>query len=89
MKNKMKQNLSDSDIQEIFSSNNLGKVLDSNQLSGGEFNSVYKVVTDNGEYVIKIAPDNASVLTYEKNIAASEQFALEHLFNNSYARFQR
>lgn len=56
MKNKMKQNLSDSDIQEIFSSNNLGNVLESNQLSGGEFNSVYKIVTENGEYVIKWRP---------------------------------
>ncbi|MDE6110624.1 MAG: aminoglycoside phosphotransferase family protein, partial [Eubacterium sp.] len=87
MKNKMKQNLSDSDIQKIFSSNNLGNVLDSKQLSGGEFNTVYKVVTDNGEYVIKIAPSkDVSVLTYEQNIAASEQFALNKLCNNSYAK---
>ncbi|MDE5996451.1 MAG: aminoglycoside phosphotransferase family protein [Eubacterium sp.] len=87
MKNKMKQNLSDYDIQKIFSSNNLGKVLESKQLSGGEFNSVYKVVTDGGEYVIKIAPSKSvSVLTYEKNIARSEQFALDKLSNNSYAK---
>lgn len=83
----MKQNLSDNDIQKIFSSNNLGKVLESKQLSGGEFNTVYKVVTDNGEYVIKIAPSkDVSVLTYEQNIAASEQFALNNLCNNSYAK---
>ena len=63
MKNKMKRFLSDTDIQNIFSKNNLGTVSKSKQLSGGEFNSVYKVVTDSGEYVIKIAPDNASVLT--------------------------
>lgn len=85
MKDKMKRFLSDTDIQKIFSKNNLGTVSESKQLSGGEFNSVYKVITDKGQFVIKIAPDNESVLTYEKNIAGSEKFALEKLCNNPYA----
>ncbi|MDE6723869.1 MAG: aminoglycoside phosphotransferase family protein [Eubacterium sp.] len=89
MKNKMKKSISDFDMQEIFSFNNLGKVSEIKQLSGGEFNSVYKVNTDSVEYVIKIAPDNASVLTYEKNIAGSEQFALEKLCNNTYAKIPK
>ncbi len=80
MKNKMKRFLSDTDIQKIFSKNNLGTVSKSKQLSGGEFN---------GEYVIKIAPENASVLTYEQNIAASEKYALDKLCNNSYAKIPK
>lgn len=89
MKIKMKRFLSDTDIQNIISKNHLGIVSERKQLSGGEFNTVYKVVTDKGQYVIKIAPDNASLLTYEKNIAWSEKFALEKLSDNSYVKLPK
>lgn len=86
----MKQNISYSDMQDIFYLNKLGNVLESKQLSGGEFNSVYAVTTNIGKYVIKIAPSNNEfLLTYEKNITCSERFALNMLCNNSYAKIPK
>lgn len=80
MKNKMKQKHTFDEIEDIFSFNQLGHILELKQLNGGEFNSVYKVKTDLDVFVIKIAPSEAlKVLTYEKNIIESERFALEQL----------
>lgn len=86
MKNKTKRTIVLSDIKEIFISHKLGTPVEMKALSGGEFNSVYKVFTDKGSsYAIKISPaKNVSVLTYEKDIILSEKFALEHFKDNAY-----
>lgn len=74
--NKMKRNIPNSVISEIFSSHSLGNVSEIKPLSGGEFNSVWKVTAGSSEYVIKIPPSAAAkVLTYEKNIILSECFS--------------
>ncbi len=85
MNSKTKRTVLQSDINRIFVFHNLGTVSEIKALSGGEFNSVYKVTADNMNYVIKIAPAaDVRVLTYEKDIISSEIFALEHFKGNPY-----
>ena len=72
--NKMKQNISESTVSEIFEKHSLGEVADIKVMSGGYFNSVLKVKTvTGGEYIIKIAPSaSTEVLTYEQELIKSE-----------------
>lgn len=79
-KNKMKQNISLQTLSDIFSRHSLGSIQNAELLTGGEFNSVWKISTDSTEYVIKIAPkENTDVMTYERNITDSEVFACQKL----------
>lgn len=82
-KNKMKQDIPLNVLSDIFQKHLLGTVQSADLLTGGEFNSVWKVQTDDlQEYVIKIAPhSNAKVLTYEHNLIQSEVYAYEKLAN--------
>lgn len=88
---KIKKEVSLSDINKIFEIHNLGIAAEISPLSGGEFNSVYKVVTDTQNvYVIKIAPSaDIDVLTYEKNIVFSEKFALEKFADNCFVHIPK
>ena len=54
MNSKTKRTVLQSDINRIFVFHNLGTVSEIKALSGGEFNSVYKVTADNMNYVIKM-----------------------------------
>lgn len=73
-RNKMKQNISESTVFEIFEKHSLGEVAEIQVMSGGFFNSVLKVKMATGEeYIIKIAPNaNTEVLTYEQELIKSE-----------------
>ena len=79
--NKMKLDISRKTLSDIFRKHNLGNILSADLMTGGEFNSVYKIVTDDSKnYVIKIAPSSdVEVLTYEHNLIQSEVFAYEKL----------
>lgn len=81
MKNKMKQDISPDIISEIFKKHFLDNIANTTSLDGGEFNSVYKVVTKDGKkYVIKIAPDiETKVLTHEQDLIKSEVFTYKAL----------
>lgn len=70
----VKRNITQEDIYEIFSRHCEGKISLFKPLTGGTFNSVYKVETSNSKaYIIKIAPDKDTfVLTYEKDIIKNE-----------------
>lgn len=70
----VKRNITQKDISEIFSRHCKGEITLCKALTGGTFNSVYKVETkDSGSYIIKIAPDkDTAVLTYEKDIIKNE-----------------
>lgn len=79
--NKMKQDISLNALSDIFQKHSLGNVQSADLMTGGEFNSVWKVTTDSSqEYVIKIAPHSSvDVLTYERNLIQSEVCAYEKL----------
>ena len=79
--NKMKLDISQQALSDIFKKHNLGNIQSADLMTGGEFNSVYKIVTDDSKkYVIKIAPSSdIEVLTYERNLIQSEVFAYEKL----------
>ncbi len=73
---KTKYEASEDEIRELFSFHKAGNVLDIAALGNGEFNAAYKVTCDNGvNCVLKIAPpEDARVLSYEKNMMKSEVF---------------
>ena len=73
---KTKYEASAAEIKELFSFHKTGNVTDTAPLGNGEFNAAYKVTCDDGvSYALKIAPpEGAKVLSYEKNMMASEVF---------------
>ena len=73
---KTKYEASEAEIKELFSRHRVGNVADVSALGNGEFNAAYKVTCDDGvSYALKIAPpENAKVLSYEKNMMESEVF---------------
>lgn len=79
--NKMKQEVSLKALSDIFNRHSLGNIQNAELLTGGEFNSVWGITTDNTQkYVIKIAPSlNTEVLTYERGITQSEVYAYQKL----------
>ena len=74
IKSKTKYEGTDSEIRELFDAHKLGAVSSITPLGNGEFNAAYKVTCDDGiSYALKIAPpEEAKVLTYEKNMMESE-----------------
>ena len=73
---KTKYEASEAEIKELFALHKVGDVTEVATLGNGEFNAAYKVTCDNGvSYALKIAPpENAKVLSYEKNMMESEVF---------------
>lgn len=71
---KVKRSLTKDNINEIFQRHCGGEIADFKALTGGTFNSVYKLESvDKKAYILKIAPDESlDVLTYENNIISNE-----------------
>lgn len=71
-----KYEAADDEIKKLFEVNGIGSVVKTGPLGDGEFNAAYKVTCDDGrDYVLKIAPpENATVLSYEKNMMDSEVY---------------
>ncbi len=79
-KSKTKYEASSEEIKLLFVRHGMGNVMGIQPLGAGEFNAAYKVETDKGTYVLKIAPPKeALVLTYEKNMMRSEVFWYEQM----------
>ncbi len=79
-KSKTKYEASTEEIRQLFVRYGMGHVMQIQPLGAGEFNAAYKVETEKGSYVIKIAPPKeALVLTYEKNMMRSEVFWYEQM----------
>lgn len=75
MISRTKPELSKEEIQNIFSEACLGKVESAEKLGDGEYNAVYDVITDMGNYVLKVSPlDKTKVLTYEQDMMRGEVF---------------
>ena len=85
IKSKTKYEASENEIRDLFKNHNLGTVKSITPLGNGEFNAAYKVTCDDGNcYALKIAPpDDARVLTYEKNMMESEVFWYKQMHDNT------
>ena len=85
IKSKTKYEATLEEIRDLFSFHKLGNVADISPLGNGEFNSAYKVMLDDGKsFALKIAPpEDATVLTYEKNMMESEVFWYKMMHENT------
>lgn len=91
MTSKTKQHISKNIISEIFNKHSLGNVINTTVLTGGKFNTVLKIQTeDQNQYVIKIAPDSSTeVLTYEQQLIKSEVYIYKLLSNVKKVHFPK
>ena len=80
-----KYNATNDEIAQLFEANGIGKMLRNEPLGDGEFNAAFKVTCENGkDYVLKIAPpEEALVLTYEKNMMDSEVYWYRQMKENT------
>lgn len=75
MVSRTKPELDSKQIQSMFDNACLGKVTSFNKLGDGEYNAVYDVITDMGNYVLKVSPlDKTGILTYEQDMMRGEVF---------------
>lgn len=76
MSSKTKQKIHKNTVSQIFKRHGLGEVTSIEVMTGGKFNTVLKVKTNNHNlYAIKIAPkDDTEVLTYEHHLIKSEVY---------------
>lgn len=73
MKSRTKTSVSPDTLRDMMRAAGIGGAAEIAELGDGEFNTAYKVTAADGCYVVKIAPrDDADVLTYEKNLMATE-----------------
>jgi aminoglycoside phosphotransferase (APT) family kinase protein len=80
MVSKTKYKIDDVKIKEIFQAAGIDGVTNIAPLGAGEYNAVYSAKSNGKEYAIKIAPpDDAPILTYEKDMMAAEVFWYEQL----------
>lgn len=84
MVSRTKPELTSGEIQKLFNDACLGNVLFSEKLGDGEYNGVYNVITDMGNYVLKVAPlDKTGILSYEQDMMRSEVFWYAQLRANT------
>lgn len=75
MVSRTKPELTKAQVQDMFDAACLGKVASFNKLGDGEYNAVYDVITDMGNYVLKVSPlDKTGILTYEQDMMRGEVF---------------
>ena len=75
MVSRTKYKIDDAAIAALFRSAGLGEAAEIAPLGAGEYNAVFSVTAGGKEYALKIAPtDDIAVLTYEKDMMASEVF---------------
>ena len=80
-----KYEATENEISRLFEENGMGKVISTGPLGDGEFNAAFKVVCEDGkDYALKIAPpENATVLSYEKNMMDSEVYWYRMMKDNT------
>lgn len=75
MISRTKPELTNAQVQDMFDAACLGKVKSFDKLGDGEYNAVYDIVTDMGNYVLKVSPlDKTGILTYEQDMMRGEVF---------------
>lgn len=84
MISRTKPELQAEEIQNMFTAACLGNVLSAEKLGDGEYNGVYEVKTDMGNYVLKVSPlDKTGILTYEQDMMRGEVFWYAQLRANT------
>lgn len=80
MKSRTKYNTDSQTIEKLFDSAGIRGAWDISPLGAGEYNAVFSAKAGGREYAIKISPkSDTAVLTYEKNIMASEVYWYEKI----------
>lgn len=75
MISRTKYKIDNATIEKLFNSAGIDGIEEISPLGAGEYNAVFNVKVCGKEYALKIAPtDDVPVLTYEKNMMASEVF---------------
>lgn len=75
MISRTKPELTKAQVQDMFNSACLDEVVSFDKLGDGEYNAVHDVVTDMGNYVLKVSPlDKTEILTYEQDMMRGEVF---------------
>lgn len=75
MRSKTKYEISREELDAIFDNAKFGKVKSFEPLGDGMYNAVYKVLTEDKTYAIKIAPlPQVKVMTYEKDMLNTEVY---------------
>ena len=84
MISRTKYHVDNATILRLLRSAGIEGVTDMEPLGAGEYNAVYCAKAGEREYVLKIAPsEKISVLTYEKNMMASEVFWYQQIRENT------
>jgi aminoglycoside phosphotransferase (APT) family kinase protein len=84
MVSKTKYKINDTEVANIFQSAGLGGISGTEPLGAGEYNAVFGVKAGGKDYAIKIAPnDKTPVLSYEKDMIASELYWYEKIRTNT------
>ena len=87
MISRTKYPITSEEIQFLCEQAGLGAVKSAHPLGAGEYNAVYLVQTDGGEYVLKIAPpESVPVMTYEKGMMGAEIVWYEQMREHSSIR---
>lgn len=87
MISRTKFDLDNATIEKLFAAAGFRHITDIAPLGAGEYNAVYSANADGREYAVKIAPKpEAAVLTYEKNMMASELYWYKQIKENTSIR---
>lgn len=90
MKSRTKTSVSPDTVRDMMHAAGIGAVTEITELGDGEFNTAFKVTAADGCYVVKIAPKNdADVLTYEKNLMATELAVYDIISQNTDVRIPK
>lgn len=90
MISRTKYPITNEEIQRLSEQAGLGVVKNASPLGAGEYNAVYLVETNRGEYVLKIAPpESVPVMTYEQGMMEAEIFWYEQMREHSKIRVPR
>ena len=75
MNSKTKYPIDEAGVLRLFAAAGIANATSVSPIGNGEFSAVFSVSTPERDYVIKIAPpDDADVMTYERNMLAAEVF---------------
>ena len=88
MISRTKYNLTEDEVEALFTLNGIPSVTDIVPLGEGEYNAVFSAIgPDQKEYAIKVAPPSTvAVMTLEKNMMAAELFWYQKIRENTSIR---